>query len=320
MIDKSYNSVITKIIQVTKVTSDLNRLGWETAGVSEIEECMNKNAADMGLIALAQQGILCIVPHDKHDHIEPFQHPILLSDTASSRAKVAVDARPYMRLDDKDVLKFKVTDPIGLVMAVLRGLLEVKWQQPNVRVDLLWSTGKVTAKVYNSWVSNALQSARQLTPLESFKVRIVTEAFWMDSHSIKPIHNNERATRIARNLNISITEVTNLLEGHDYMLDLEDYLRVLKDVTQSLRLDTLDVSVLAQILNNAWYGPQSRPVSVLAIEYPPAFHSMLLTIGCVGESWLFRSSGIGRVIKNLGRQEDDLKKLPRVVGNLLNLK
>lgn len=319
MIINSYQSKAGLHFNNARRLKDLVKLEYPTKGMSDLEAVLKETTDDIGVIGFVSCKILPILPIPEHDHIELFPHPILMERNASD-AVIAVDLRAYCKEDPTDPERLRVTDRTWLTLEVTRALLEVKWQDGKFRDQVLWRGQKMMSRVFSMWINSKLSSARQLTETEVVTCRIVTEAYWMDLHSDEPIDQEERVAKVSRNTRLSPSLVAPILEAFPYIGDLEAFLLALKTSTQSLRLESVNVNVLAQILNDAWYGPNGRPLSYMATEFPPAYMSMMLTMSMIGETWFMRSAGLGRSIKSMGRDvERELSDLAPAYRDLLNL-
>ena len=293
MLKNSYEGVVTSSINTDKIKSELERLK-NTSGTHDIvrkalEQYTTKETAEMLL-----ENTLFILTVSEHDHIAMFTHPIKMGRNVD-KLEVALDLRLFLSGDF--IEKIRVSDPVGLLMACLRGQLESRWELQSFRDRIQWLSGRFGSKVFTSWISTELKRARQLTPQEELVVRIVTEAFWFDLFIESAEDTDVRNARIANNLRISTDQVSNTLGDIAYIDSLPAYLVALQQASGSLRLESVNMPLLLQILNGAWYGVNGPAISTLSTEYPPAFISMLMTLSVIDASWMLKSSGLGRNIK-----------------------
>lgn len=245
---------------------------------------------------------------------QPFRQPITKLDYPNLNVPVVVDGRSILRVD-KTPLKLDVYNHFVLY-ARLTELWYTKGR--SMQVDLL-NLGQFPAKIFASWLSGAVQRL-DLDLGQITQFRILASVYYIQLYtplSEHPTHDEvERIlARVSKLLPaIDIYTLENFFDGKIPRLNnIFDFVKWVVEKLDTPRLEKLTPDFFYTALGFN-FGPEFREQVAVALEYPPAFLSMVNT-ACTERT--YQKSGLGRIIETLIKKQDDkefVKNLKQITG------
>lgn len=215
--------------------------------------------------------------------ISQFNYPLLLTEVKRDGLMV-VDVRPFTKqLLTGEVL---ITSKDEFDSTIIRAGLE-SYALDNHLADLR-SLGNFPMAVYVRWVSEAISRKMGLNPDEQRKVSCALGALYYAmfndyEENIRFSQLSERdkngiASSISRSTFISAEDVFQVLDAVKTPIrDIPSFCEAISNDLGILRLERFNPGVLQQIVSGSWMGLNSREMSIVALEHPPTFFSMLYT-------------------------------------------
>lgn len=267
--------------------------------------------------------VLVIDALDESALIPAFVHPISLvtdidenKNHIHAKHEMVVDCRPYVRYDARsgEMIIKNIPDYRG---AVLYGNLASAWVEGE-RLRMR-DIGVQATTVYASWISENVARRFALTPREQLDLAILSAIFYQGlfsegDHMTEREYNGLVAT-VARAARVQATEVFEFVDRMNLKLPIggiSDFCALAYEVTGSIRLKEFSAGLLFEVVGGSWWGPTARELTAVALEYPPAFLTMLV-IALTEKS--YNKVGIARIAERMNQQES--KVLIASLGRIL---
>jgi len=237
-------------------------------------------------------GILGRNPHYKN--IRTFSTPILLKED-----KIVIDIRTGVRGDSEkptiDQLPFLQTR-----YAILIGEWITKGDNRLVNcLDAL-------VKIYSYWLAGIIANQYGLSTDERECVGAVLAAYYLSRRANDVIFDDTlRAMCLRRISNIFYAEFVSPTLSHipNKFVTRRDLIETIKKVVGHEKLADFDEAMLVKFVSVNVSGIiNSDMIFATAIEYPPAFISLVLTI--LNNNFLQKACSLGRTIANLTTDRD----------------
>lgn len=258
------------------------KLDKTTAGIkyAELNEELIQDEYNVGTLA----GIVTMVPPGITD-FPPFGQPILKVDFPAMDSKVVIDARNLLRVADKTPLKLDVYKE-----AIRYATLSYLWSN-DISPDARGFRGRMLnlsdfpCRVFSSWTSTEISRRLGLDVSQTSLLRVIMAIYFVQSFSSTLEFNktdeaemSRIVTRASRNVPGTLPGVvmTRLGGKIPYLGSLQDTVDYIKEVIQSPRVEQLNVAFLYTAMTYSMF-PAQRETGAVALEYPPAFISLLYT-------------------------------------------
>lgn len=222
---------------------------------------------------------LLVVDRNLGNSIVPsFFHPIPMPPTHDDTV-IAVDVRPAVKYDPMTHV-LNVKNQYEHTFITTYGKLVNFWINRNHKE--LASISNNPISLYARWISENLAKRFGLDPAVQLKVAVLAAFFYMglflnDTNDIKPdVRDLQRICPIiGRTLYVSADDILGIIGDLRWIINIHDFCDAVREVTQSIQLESLNPGLLISILKNTWYGTNAAELTAVAIEYPPTW--ILLT-------------------------------------------
>lgn len=217
---------------------------------------------------------ICAVT-EKSGNVPPFSQPILLPrDGHDTSPIVAIDIRPFVSYKRDGGLK--ISSPSDLDFLILRAGATVYWNSDGAQ-DLA-SVGDFPVLVYSRWVSESISRRLALDPDAQMRISIIAAYFYLcqfrKAEDITETVKMRMVARVARATNVNAERCMVVLDDVEPMSGLEDFLTQLSKI-DNVRMEKLNAGLLVGITSTGWFGANAQENMAVALEYPPAFISIL---------------------------------------------
>lgn len=230
--------------------------------------------------------------------IPGFMHPVVLDDLDHTvGARVFVDVRGYGRWNAaQNRYEVRNASEYGLILA--RGALTQFWVEEGV--PKLRDLSSLPLAVYAEFLSRSLSKRYALDKREELDLLILTAWLYLSLFT-NDTHLTERErmrwvqviSRTIRYPAAEVLRVSEQLEGPIH--NLNDYCALARSITQSVRLDDLNLGILFQVIVGGWYS-HHREVFATAIEHPPTWIALLMA---ALSDRSYKATGLARHLDNI---------------------
>lgn len=258
-----------------------------------------------------------IEKNPRTNDVPNFSHPYKVNDNLTGPYWV-IDLRPYFGKFTKDSEGKYVTPKEGPVQLMIkRGLLEIYWDQ--IGPSGLLKAGNDPIIVFTRWLSGLLKSRNNLDEATAQRVQAIVAYYYICLHipesSYGP-HTVETASiRINRALRIPLDKALEFITPLGYLGNIDDLAKALREHSGSYALHNVNIRYLYSLVVTSWYGgPEVRDMLYVAMEFPPAFVSMLLM---AGTERLYKKTLITQTIEREKRSLN-IDEFALVVNGLFN--
>lgn len=262
-----YDTTPLRKLRLTKVTDALR---------------LAKAAGDLknGLLESAPQIYPIVGKSAVTDSIPPFPLPIELKDNIHGDYTV-VDLRPF---NSKIIENQKIVDPQDGPAGLLVRMASLQTIWNNHGPETLGGIFPLPMKVFSMWAGNILARNLGFDPLQRAELITIAAWYWIclfyEEHQLV-INENELArfaTRISNNGLLSNTDTLKLITKCGYMADISDFVTKGIHSINTPKATRAGEATIYSTLSGSWYGSaDSRTLLAVALEYPPAFISILYT-------------------------------------------
>lgn len=222
-----------------------------------------------------------------------FTHPI---DIGDSEPRVVVNTALQTKLDREG--NIVITNVGDYKMTVLYGLLTDVWLRDH---NDLRSLGQFPQKVFVEWITGTLTTRFKLDVPSQIRLKIVVTYYWysMFTNDIAGLDKQRIMESLIRNSYMSNEQIDPIYDSLGYIDGLDSLVDNIKTIVGDVRLEPLSTGLFYSLLNRGWFGLNSIEITSVALEYPPTFLAILLT---VVEDRSYRKSTLGRLAERLDKR------------------
>ena len=236
--------------------------------------------------------------------VPAFSHPLVFVD-ANKVERIVFDARTYGRWDQQKH-EFVITNQPEYALNLLRAELNAIWTFD--RVEPLRDFSPIPMSVYAALISESIARRFALNPREQYMLAITAAIFYaglfMDNAELDERDKTRVAAVVARATKANAEEVFAVLDEHKRIpQDVAEFCTMAMEVSESVRLDTLNPGLLFAIVGGTWYGTNAKEAIAVALEHPPTWISIL--VSALGERG-YRNSTVAKTAERFaGRAAGD---------------
>lgn len=217
--------------------------------------------------------VLQVTPYSKA--VPAFHHPIMLE--ADGRKIVVVDQRPNLGMDRNGTIR--ITQKTQYDFLTLRGCMEWLWN--NDYVEDMAVAGLLPFKVYCRMMSENIRRRLGLDPMEQQKLVALSGYFYVcqftDKETLTDDERLKAAVRIRNHMSIPVETSLPLIDGLPVLKNLADFSAAIRSSIHNPRVEAVNPAFLITVNMGQWFGGNAKETVAVAIEYPPAFLSMVFT-------------------------------------------
>lgn len=205
--------------------------------------------------------------HEKN--IEQFTLPIV-----NKREKwIALDLRPFINVD-KNNITYEIRNQGEYNLALQRFILTGLWNIENY--SDLYSL-KLAHFAFGNWLSDNLTKRFALSIENSIQIKVASYIYY--AHLFKDNFNEEDFSKLVIRLKEDILSQELLVDIYNKTKDkynsLKDFCEACYLATNNIKLKGMDENVLLNLTINNWIGIDGKRLTMLALEYPPIWISIV---------------------------------------------
>jgi len=305
-----YHFKSLKLVNNNSTLSNINRyIATDYMFIKEKEKLKIKPFSD---IHLELNPVILYGLSDVERDIPSFSHPIINLENKW----IALDLRNFIKVTS-DGTSYEVKNESEYNLAIHRFILTGMWyvnKQHNI-YGL-----KFPHFVFASWLSENLTRKFGLDLSAQLQLRVLgliyyshlfTDTFTSDDFDKLVIRGKDESIipKLVEEINEKVTSLNNI----------DDFCKACYEVTGNIRLKGLDYSVLLNILNNNWYGDSAKELTILSLEHPPTWVSLVYA-SITQRS--FRKTFISSIVEKMnkrGKGEDFVMSLSSLTNTQLEL-
>jgi hypothetical protein len=219
------------------------------------------------------------------DHIPTFDHPFAITEgdaawSSSHNPKevkqiVVGDLRRFGRYDPhQKEFVVKVRNDYGFQLT--RTTLNQIWLDDAP--STLGNCSALPMKLYGIWISDAISRRYALDPQEKLQLQVLSSIFY--AGLFYDIHDhwdkNRVAAQVKRAIAVDSKFIFDMLEYVQKPIEsLLEFITVVKEAINTVRLKDLNHGILYAALKGTWYGVNNDATVAVALEHPPTWLAML---------------------------------------------
>lgn len=236
--------------------------------------------------------------------IPAFSQPIYIENTNDTRA-IVVDIRPFVTVTNMKNKEYKVNNHYSYDSILERLVLQTMWLEFGTQKIL--GLGLFPMRVFSRWVTNVLAKKLAVSQDVQYALSILSCYYYYCLHDdsgdmeFTPVTMSRIVGLIHRATGYEMRNIHDLVSKLPIVRDIDGFIRIVKEGTNSSRLDTLNSAGLFLLLGPTVNGHDPRVTAAVALEHPPTF------VGLVHGALTFRGAGktgLGEVIKPISNIQD----------------
>lgn len=236
--------------------------------------------------------------------IPAFSQPLYFESQNGTKTIVA-DVRPFITMTNAKNQEYKVNNFLSYGSLLERMVMTVCWiEQGPAR---LFGLGLFPMRVFGRLITNTLARKLNVPQEAQYNIQILACYYYYCLHD----DSNEReynqinmakvVALIHRVTGYELRNVHELVSDLPIVRELDAFIQVLKDKTNSSRISTLTTSGLYTLLGTAVSVHDPRVTIAISLEHPPTF------IGLVYTALTYKGagkSGLGEIMKPINNSQE----------------
>ena len=254
------------------------------------------------------------------EHIPAFNQPILLESDDDKR--FIVDMRPFTRSDRLG--NISITSALDYKLNLYYSILASVWVHNGN--TLIESIAAFPARVYVQWLSGVITRTLNLDMVQQVQLKAILGAYYFLLHedgwhdtTVEDLEKTlppslQSPTRIfAAKASYSNPHATQeLLKDMPLINTLPSLIEYLHRVNS--RYEALTLANLYAMVSRSWFGANAPTLCAVALEYPPAFNTMVyFALNYRG----LNKTGIGTIVDN-GKNSAEAKQFKLKIEQLID--
>lgn len=305
-----YRSKSLKLVNLSAVPGDVNRyIAIDYAYIKTKEDLAIKPFSDG---AMTLNPVILYGLGDSEKAIVPLNHPVF----SPQNHWAVLDLRNYYSVD-KLSGKCEVRNTSEHGLAVSRFILSG-----------MWFTGKQSRLyglelahfAFSSWLSDNLAAKFGLDLGDKLKLRILANIYYSRLFTDPDDRDSDELNMLlvrAKNDGIIPELFKEVYEEIGELETIEDFCVSCFEVTGNIRLKNLDYTVLVNVISTNWMGSNGRELSLLSLEHPPTWISL---VSAAIRYKSFKKNHISTIVERVskrGKDEVFTKQLQSLVNDYL---
>lgn len=266
IVKEPYASRALQLRDTSKTIAEVNKyIILDYAHIRESERVKFKPFTD-GVTTLNQ--VILYGGSGSEKEVTPFNHPLI----SHNNNWIALDLRTMV-----------TASSVGEGFEI-RNESEYRFALVRFGLSGLWCTGQQT-KLYNfslahytfsSWLSDNLTSKFGLDISDKYKLLILSAIYYSRLFTDTPVEDEvDKLIIRLKEYGVVPELIREVYSKLDKLDTIEDYCSNCYTVTDNLRLKNLDYTVLTNVVSTNWIGLNGKEISLLALEHPPTWISMV---------------------------------------------
>lgn len=254
------------------------------------------------------------------EHIPAFAQPILLESDDDKR--FIVDMRPFTRSDRLG--NISITSALDYKLNLYYSILSSVWvHNGNTMIE---SIAAFPARVYVQWLSGVITRTLNLDMVQQVQLKAVLGAYYFLLH--EDGWNDTTAEDLEKTLPPSLQSPTRIFAAKASYSNPHATQELLKDMPLintlpslieylhrvNSRYEALTLANLYAMVSRSWFGANAPTLCAVALEYPPAFNTMVyFALNYRG----LNKTGIGTIVDN-GKNSAEAKQFKLKIEQLID--
>lgn len=254
------------------------------------------------------------------EHIPAFTQPILLESDDDKR--FIVDMRPFTRSDRLG--NISITSALDYKLNLYYSILSSVWvHNGNTMIE---SIAAFPARVYVQWLSGVITRTLNLDMVQQVQLKAVLGAYYFLLH--EDGWNDTTAEDLDKTLPPSLQSPTRIFAAKASYSNPHATQELLKDMPLintlpslieylhrvNSRYEALTLANLYAMVSRSWFGANAPTLCAVALEYPPAFNTMVyFALNYRG----LNKTGIGTIVDN-GKNSAEAKQFKLKIEQLID--
>lgn len=254
------------------------------------------------------------------EHIPAFAQPILLESDDDKR--FIVDMRPFTRSDRLG--NISITSALDYKLNLYYSILSSVWvHNGNTMIE---SIAAFPARVYVQWLSGVITRTLNLDMVQQVQLKAVLGAYYFLLH--EDGWNDTTAEDLDKTLPPSLQSPTRIFAAKASYSNPHATQELLKDMPLintlpslieylhrvNSRYEALTLANLYAMVSRSWFGANAPTLCAVALEYPPAFNTMVyFALNYRG----LNKTGIGTIVDN-GKNSAEAKQFKLKIEQLID--
>lgn len=254
------------------------------------------------------------------EHIPAFAQPILLESDDDKR--FIADMRPFTRSDRLG--NISITSALDYKLNLYYSILSSVWvHNGNTMIE---SIAAFPARVYVQWLSGVITRTLNLDMVQQVQLKAVLGAYYFLLH--EDGWNDTTAEDLDKTLPPSLQSPTRIFAAKASYSNPHATQELLKDMPLintlpslieylhrvNSRYEALTLANLYAMVSRSWFGANAPTLCAVALEYPPAFNTMVyFALNYRG----LNKTGIGTIVDN-GKNSAEAKQFKLKIEQLID--
>lgn len=204
------------------------------------------------------------------------------------------DARTFVGMSAD--YRIRVRDEVELQARTIQAQLALDWHHGyQARLRDMSPLGLM---VYAHWMGEAIGKRFALDARQQLQVSVFAGVFYLNSFWDKTEADGEDiaylGSALTRICGYKHSDVVDIVESHPIIRDLAEFCEVVKNYTQSVRLEDFNPATLHGVVSGSWFSSNGgRELISVAIEYPPVWLTLLFQAIC---NRSFKKAGLTEIV------------------------
>ena len=249
---------------------------------------------------------------DSEKSVPAFTHPILIKN---------FNGQSYLFTDVTLFVSAGAT--LSNIDTHIRRREEFEFTRSRAIASLAWASGDVApfknsmgfvGAVFVNWMGQALARNFALPYMDQVKVQVIAAAFYatlFEEGAVVYSQNTDMAIQVARRAaaitNIPFTAALDVIKSIDTpMMSIHDFCNVVVQKLNNVNLSPtpgvpgsgFNFTVLLNLIADAWYSANSKPILAVALEHPPTLAAIVYY--CMNYN-NFRRQTMGQIIQQASK-------------------
>lgn len=232
-------------------------------------------------------------------NIPPFIHPYLI-ENFKGKSYLVTDIRAFRNnsspYQNQQEFENSVRNKTEYALVKNRSIIELHWvAEDPAKMRTRFS---FAGNVFAAWISQSVSKAYALDFHDQFKIMAVAIYYW---HSLFT-QETKLKDRLLENAVFHAAKVTKLPAEEIHLIfekipeihSVNELCIAIQESVENIRLRDFNVVMLMTLVRNTWYGVNAKELIAVALEYPPAWISIVFA--ALTEK-TYRSSPVYRIIE-----------------------
>ena len=235
------------------------------------------------------------------DDCPVFSQPLTVLET-EMQDKVVVDIRPFTSIDRR-TNELIVRNKEALKVMNFRARVLALWDMTGAGNDDLMALGTLPIKAFSKYMAGNIARQRQLDAIDTHNLEIITAFYYYclfkERSTFKELDKARAINNISRMFYKQAHEIEELLDGVDYIEDIQDYANVVKSRIESPTINVITPALIYSFLGGGWFGPNAREHVLVSLEHPPTW--IWLVYEAVSNK-LYKQTMLGKLTQQLDQK------------------